>query len=78
MKPSMEEAPLILFGNESHGLSGQYDTYLKGRISIPSFAGEGGRIGITEPGLFCGGGLFRNEKERLNSRLRQGSTRNES
>ena len=39
---SIEEAPLILFGNESAGLSGKYDAYLKGRLSIPSFAGEGG------------------------------------
>jgi len=40
---SLEPAPLILFGNESNGLSGQYNSYLKGRLSIPSFArAEGG------------------------------------
>ncbi len=39
---SIEAAPLILFGNESTGLSGLYDAYLKGRLSIPSFAGDQG------------------------------------
>ena len=39
---SIEAAPLILFGNESTGLSRHYDAYLKGRLSIPSFAGKDG------------------------------------
>lgn len=34
--------PLILFGNESAGLSRKYDAHLNGRLSIPSFAGEQG------------------------------------
>ncbi|MFO7668468.1 MAG: RNA methyltransferase [Bacteroidales bacterium] len=37
---SIEPAALILFGNESNGLSGQYDRYIRGRLSIPSFTGE--------------------------------------
>ena len=41
----MGQNPLILFGNESTGLSGKYDTCLKGRLSIPSFAGETGTKG---------------------------------
>ncbi|MEN8155640.1 MAG: RNA methyltransferase [Bacteroidota bacterium] len=32
--------PLILFGNESKGLSSVYDPYITTRISIPSFAGD--------------------------------------
>ncbi|MCP4310509.1 MAG: RNA methyltransferase [Bacteroidetes bacterium] len=39
---SLEPAPMILFGNESKGLSGQYDPHIKERLSIPSFAGEEG------------------------------------
>ncbi len=35
----MGPSPLILFGNESTGLSGKYNAHLKGRLSIPSFAG---------------------------------------
>lgn len=39
---SLEPAPLILFGNESKGLSRQYDSFMKARLSIPSFAGAQG------------------------------------
>jgi TrmH family RNA methyltransferase len=38
---ALEATPLILFGNESKGLSGQYDAFMKRRLSIPSFEGEG-------------------------------------
>ena len=38
----MGSNPLILFGNESTGLSGKYDAHLKARLSIPSFAGKSG------------------------------------
>ena len=38
---ALEANPLILFGNESKGLSGQYDTFIKARLTIPSFEGEG-------------------------------------
>ena len=38
---ALEAKPLILFGNESKGLSGQYETFMKARLSIPSFEGEG-------------------------------------
>jgi TrmH family RNA methyltransferase len=34
--------PLILFGNESHGLSGRFDPYIRKRVSIPSFSHAGG------------------------------------
>jgi TrmH family RNA methyltransferase len=37
----MEAHPLILFGNESRGLSPALDPYITTRLSIPSFAGEG-------------------------------------
>lgn len=36
---SLEPMPLILFGNESLGLSRLYDHYIRRRLSIPSFAG---------------------------------------
>jgi TrmH family RNA methyltransferase len=36
----LEQDPLILFGNESRGLSSIYDPFLTSRISIPSFSGE--------------------------------------
>lgn len=38
----IETAPLFLFGNESSGLSAQYDKIMKARLSIPSYAGKGG------------------------------------
>jgi TrmH family RNA methyltransferase len=34
----LERQPLIIFGNESKGLSSRYNSHIKGRISIPSFA----------------------------------------
>ena len=34
---NMGEQPVILFGNESRGLSSRYDRYLSGRIAIPPF-----------------------------------------
>jgi len=39
---TLDPAPLILFGNESKGLSRQYDSYIKERLSIPSFASATG------------------------------------
>lgn len=33
----LEENPLVLFGNESRGLSGRYDPHIRTRITIPSF-----------------------------------------
>jgi len=36
----LEPNPLVLFGNESRGLSAQYDRHITSRISIPSFAGS--------------------------------------
>lgn len=38
---SLETDSLILFGNESHGLSGRFDPYISRRISIPSFSPDG-------------------------------------
>jgi len=35
---SLSAAPLILFGNESHGLSNKYDPMIHQRLSIPSFS----------------------------------------
>jgi TrmH family RNA methyltransferase len=35
---TMDANPLILFGNESQGLSGRYDRYIHRKISIPSFS----------------------------------------
>ena len=37
-KTSLEPDPLILFGNESHGLSPGLNSYIQHRITIPSFA----------------------------------------
>jgi TrmH family RNA methyltransferase len=37
----MEKNPVILFGNESRGLSDRYDPYIWQRISIPSFSKTG-------------------------------------
>ncbi len=38
---ALEPAPLILFGNESHGLSKRLDPHIRHRISIPSFSING-------------------------------------
>ncbi len=38
---SLEPDPLILFGNESHGLSDSLSPYIGHRISIPTFSPEG-------------------------------------
>ena len=38
---SLSDAPLILFGNESHGLSNTYDAHIHRRLSIPSFSRSG-------------------------------------
>ncbi len=38
---ALEANPLILFGNESKGLSVQYDALIRERLTIPSFEGEG-------------------------------------
>jgi TrmH family RNA methyltransferase len=35
---ALEPDPLILFGNESHGLSGRLTPHIRQRISIPSFS----------------------------------------
>lgn len=35
---SLDSAPLILFGNESHGLSAQLESKIQKKISIPSFS----------------------------------------
>ncbi len=37
-KTSLEPDPLILFGNESHGLSPGLNSYIQQRITIPSFS----------------------------------------
>jgi TrmH family RNA methyltransferase len=37
----LEPAPLILFGNESHGLSKRLESHIGHRISIPSFSVKG-------------------------------------
>ncbi|MFO7935409.1 MAG: RNA methyltransferase [Bacteroidales bacterium] len=37
----LEKAPLILFGNESRGLTRKYDPYIHTRITIPSFKPPG-------------------------------------
>lgn len=37
----LEPAPLILFGNESHGLSQRFDPYIRHRLVIPSFSRKG-------------------------------------
>lgn len=38
---ALEPAPLVLFGNESHGLSARLDKHIQHRISIPSFSTQG-------------------------------------
>jgi len=38
---SLAPAPLILFGNESHGLSDKFDPMIRKRLSIPSFSRSG-------------------------------------
>jgi RNA methyltransferase, TrmH family len=38
---SIAPDPLILFGNESHGLSGRYNAFIRKKISIPSFSRSG-------------------------------------
>jgi len=38
---SLEPDPLILFGNESHGISKNLSTLIQRRITIPSFSPEG-------------------------------------
>jgi TrmH family RNA methyltransferase len=38
---TMEKNPILLFGNESRGLSDRYDPYIWQRISIPSFSRKG-------------------------------------
>lgn len=35
---SLEPDPFILFGNESHGLSGHFDPHIHHRITIPAFS----------------------------------------
>jgi len=40
-KTNLAPDSLILFGNESHGLSGKLDPYLSHKISIPSFSPKG-------------------------------------
>ncbi|MEN8228992.1 MAG: RNA methyltransferase [Bacteroidota bacterium] len=35
---SLDKNPVILFGNESRGLSDRYDPYISQRLSIPSFS----------------------------------------
>jgi len=37
---SLASSPLILFGNESHGLSHTFDPHIQLRLSIPSFSGS--------------------------------------
>ena len=38
---TMEKKPVVLFGNESRGLSDRYDPFIWQRISIPSFSRKG-------------------------------------
>jgi TrmH family RNA methyltransferase len=38
---SLDKNPMILFGNESKGLSEQYDRYIHRKISIPSYFKDG-------------------------------------
>lgn len=38
---SLEPDSLILFGNESRGLTGRFDPYIRRKISIPSFSPDG-------------------------------------
>lgn len=37
----LDKNPIILFGNESHGLSDRYNPYIQKRLSIPSFSTSG-------------------------------------
>lgn len=37
---ALEENPLILFGNESQGLSSRFDPFIRTRLAIPPFAGK--------------------------------------
>ena len=37
----LDKNPMILFGNESHGLSDRYNPYIQKRLSIPSFSTSG-------------------------------------
>lgn len=37
----MGKHPVILFGNESRGLSNRYDRYLQGKLAVPAFFNEG-------------------------------------
>lgn len=37
---AMEKNPLILFGNESQGLSSRFDPFIRTRLAIPSYAGK--------------------------------------
>jgi TrmH family RNA methyltransferase len=41
----LQENPLVLFGNESRGLTRKYDPYIHTRITIPSFKPSGSRRG---------------------------------
>jgi len=38
---TMDKNPLILFGNESRGLSDRFDPFIRQRLSIPSFSKKG-------------------------------------
>lgn len=38
---TLDENPMILFGNESHGLSDRYNPFIQRRLSIPSFSTSG-------------------------------------
>jgi TrmH family RNA methyltransferase len=38
---TMDKNPLILFGNESHGLSDRYESYIGKKIAIPAFSRTG-------------------------------------
>jgi len=38
---TLDKNPMILFGNESHGLSDRFDPYIRQRLSIPSFSTNG-------------------------------------
>ncbi|MGW8314217.1 MAG: TrmH family RNA methyltransferase [Bacteroidales bacterium] len=40
-RADLGEEPVILFGNESHGLSNRFDRYLQGKIAVPQFFSEG-------------------------------------
>lgn len=38
---ALDKNPLILFGNESRGLSDRYDRFIRKKIAIPSFSADG-------------------------------------